>query len=318
MVFLAIVVLVHAIIGIMYRVGGYDSVWQNEKFVASFAYAGLFLILYPLLYLIYYKFLNRQNGLRIKDVFQKSRRSKGWIFKWTVITVGFSQLAGFGLTTVAKLLLGNNTPATLGESVISSKNDVLGFIIYGVPVVLLAPVFEELLFRATIYRNNRPMGGMFAAVVTGTAFGLWHTNINQVFMAAFFGVFLCLIYEKTKSITVVMFIHFVNNLLVFGLTFAKFQIGDLLNAGDKMFMVQAMFHTKTVFAILLTLLALVLVSACIAAPIMLIVQIVKKRKNLELSKGDFPYGGWKKALVFFSAPLTLIAFAAMIVLTFVI
>lgn len=317
-VFCAAVVLIRIFRGYMYRISEYGSMWQNPKFIAAVTIVLQFAVLYPLLFLLYYKCLNKQNGLRLSGAFKKSQRSKGWLFKWIVITIGVSQSAGMILSFAARLFLKNNAVSTgLNDMVITSKTDYLGIIIYGIPVVLLAPVFEELLFRATIYRNNRPMGAMFAAVVTGCAFGIWHMNISQIFMASFCGVFLCLVFEKTKSIKTVMFIHFVNNLISFGITFAKYQIGDILNAGDKEFMIHAMFHKQPVSSVLLVLMLSALAAAFIAGPIMLIVQIVKKRKNTGLSKGDFPYGTWKKTLIFFSAPLTMIAIAAIITLTFI-
>lgn len=317
-IFCAVVALFMFFRSFMYRVSEYGSMWQDPKIIWSLSNALLFFVLYPLLLLLYYKCLNRQNGLRLSGAFKKSQRSKGWIFKWLVITIGVSQLAGIILSTVARVILKDSAVSnSISDMVVKSKTDYLGMILYGIPVVLLAPVFEELIFRATIYRNNRPMGAMFAAVVTGCAFGIWHMNISQIFMAAFCGVFLCLIFEKTKSIKTVMFIHFANNLLFFGLKFAKLQIGDILNAGDKEFMIQAMFHKQPVSSVLLVLIWAVLAAAFIAGPIMLIVQIVKKRKNTGLGKGDFPYGRWKKTLVFFSAPLTIIAVVAMIVMTFI-
>lgn len=55
----------------------------------------------------------------------------------------------------------------------------------------------------------------------------------------------------------------------------------------------------------------------VAAPIMLTVQIVKKRKSFGLNKGIFEFGALKKTLVFMTAPLTVIVFVLMILMTFV-
>ena len=64
---------------------------ENPKFIAAFTIVLQFAVLYPLLFLLYYKCLNKQNGLRLSGAFKKSQRSKGWLFKWIVITIGVSQ-----------------------------------------------------------------------------------------------------------------------------------------------------------------------------------------------------------------------------------
>lgn len=146
-IFSAVIIPSQFLLGYLRRTSEYGSVWRNAQFVSAITQASLFLFMYPLLFLLYYKWLNRENGLRLKSAFQKSRRSKGWVFKWTIIAIGCGQLPGI----LINMLI--NAQDTSVQSA-ALKNDPLSWIIYGVPLVLLAPIFEELLFRATIYRNN--------------------------------------------------------------------------------------------------------------------------------------------------------------------
>lgn len=345
-IFFAVVLPGQSLLKYMFKAGGYGSIWQNSLFVYSLRYIMVYLVTIPLLLLLYYKCLNRQNGLRLRDAFGKSQRSKGWVLKWAVIGIGSAQLFG---KIMSSFFTVEESTGSMDEALFSQNNEVLAWIIYAVPLVLFAPFFEELLFRATIYRNNEPMGQLFAAVVSGTAFGLWHINTGQIFNASMIGVLLCLIFTKTGSIASTMFIHFLNNFISFLRDFSHAHIGSILSASDKEFMIKAMFHKQPVFSVLLALTFLTLAFLLIAGPIMLIVQIVKKwrrtpssactnyvdnddhvqrqdqtdpyivkkKKSLGFSKGEFPYGAWKKTLVFFSAPLTIIAFLAMLLLTFV-
>lgn len=317
LIFFAIIISVGIFWRIMYRVGGFGSIWQDEKFYLIISQGGIFFVVYPILYLVYYKLLNKKNGLRLGQVFRKPERSKGWIFKWTVITVGASNVIGILLSNIAINLMPERAKLFSEMYSVVSDNDVFSWIITIIPSVILAPIFEELVFRGTVYRNNEPMGQLFAAVVTGLAFGLWHTRIEQVFGAALMGFFVCLIFAKTRSIYPVIFVHFVNNLISTSISFLKAQLGSILSAGDKVFMVQAMFHKQPVFSVILLILALAVMALFIAGPVLLIVQIVKKRKNFGLCKGEFPYGAWKKALIFFSSPVTIIVFVGMILRTFV-
>ena len=298
---------------ILSRIDGLGSILQDNKFVQLIGQGIIFLIIYPILYLVYYKLLNKKHGLRLGTVFRKSERSKGWIFKWTVISIGVAISIGF----IATLILPGRARrlAALEYSIVSG-NDLFGWLVIFIPAVFLAPIFEELIFRGTIFRNNEPMGQLFAAVVTGITFGLWHTTI-QAFSAAIMGVFLCLVFAKTRSIYPVIFIHFLNNLLSTSMLFIIVQLRGIFSVADKEYMIHALFHNHLIFSVLFLVLCLAYGALFIAGPILLIVEIVKKRKGLGLSKGEFPYSGWKKTLIFFSAPITIIVFVGMILLTFV-
>ena len=81
-----------------------------------------------------------------------------------------------------------------------SDNSALGWILYAAALIVLAPIFEELLFRGTLYRNNEPIGQMPAAIITGIIFGMWHLVPIQAVGASCLGIFLCLIFAKTRSI----------------------------------------------------------------------------------------------------------------------
>ena len=292
-----------------------DSITQNAKAVHVITELGLCLVVYPFLYTLYYKKLNKQNGLKLKDVFTKPMRSKRWIFKWIVIAIGVSFLFEGIFMIAASLFLKGGSGSSSAASQPYSDNSVLGWSIYGFSLIVIAPIFEELLFRGTIYRNNEPIGQLLAAVITGVSFGIWHMSLQQAFGAAFSGIFLCLIFAKTRSIYPVMIGHSIYNFLVFSLTFLKAQLHALLSVSDKEYMIRAMFHTQPVMAFLLTIVSFLFIALMAAAPVLLIIEIVRKRKNLGLSGGEFPYPAWKKALVFLTAPVTLITFAAMIFVT---
>ncbi len=80
-------------------------------------------------------------------------------------------------------------------------------------ICILAPIFEELFFRGAIegsilrsYRN--PAVGI---IVSALIFGLIHANPAQVVFAFLFGIILGFIYYRTKSITLPIILHFINN-----------------------------------------------------------------------------------------------------------
>ncbi|ADB41106.1 CPBP family intramembrane glutamic endopeptidase [Spirosoma linguale] len=81
-----------------------------------------------------------------------------------------------------------------------------------VSAVIAAPVLEEILFRGIILdgflKNYRPAK---AIIWSGVIFGLIHLIPAQALNAAFIGIALGWLYYRTRSLTLCMFLHFVNN-----------------------------------------------------------------------------------------------------------
>ncbi|GAB2550317.1 lysostaphin resistance A-like protein [Spirosoma aerophilum] len=81
-----------------------------------------------------------------------------------------------------------------------------------ISAVIAAPILEEILFRGIILdgflKNYRPAK---AIIWSGIIFGLIHFIPAQALNAAFIGVALGWLYYRTRSLTLCMFLHFVNN-----------------------------------------------------------------------------------------------------------
>lgn len=81
-------------------------------------------------------------------------------------------------------------------------------------VVVLAPVAEEVCFRALLFGGFRHRFSMWpAALLAGSFFGLLHatTGLSAVPVLIVFGVILAVVYEKTESIWPPIVLHFFNN-----------------------------------------------------------------------------------------------------------
>lgn len=78
---------------------------------------------------------------------------------------------------------------------------------------IIAPVFEEFLYRGAVLRSFEKYGRRFAIVVSAMLFGLMHGNFYQIFMAA--GIGLILGYLATEySIKLTIILHMINNTFV--------------------------------------------------------------------------------------------------------
>lgn len=101
--------------------------------------------------------------------------------------------------------LGINAPSTLSEY-------VLTFIM----LVVLPPIFEEILLRGYVFGTLRMAIAPFAsALITSTLFGLAHGQVNLFIDTFMLSLVLCYVRERTGSIWACMIIHAIKNGIAF-------------------------------------------------------------------------------------------------------
>ncbi len=99
-------------------------------------------------------------------------------------------------------------------------------------VVVCAPIVEELIFRGIIFRSFRKINVYLALFVSSFAFGFIHISSYvlsgdmsqwiQMLPYMAMGLVFGLAYEKSKSISIPMYLHFINNLIsVIAIMFIK-------------------------------------------------------------------------------------------------
>lgn len=314
LIFIAVTQSCDYIMGVVISRSSYSSVLRNQNFIAASTGIFVYLILIPVILLIFYKTQGKQTGLKIKDCFAKPQRSLGWCLKWIIIAIGTSQIVQKLLT-----LLITQIQSIFGivqtKSSLTVNDNLTGYIILLIYTVVLAPIFEELLFRGTIYRNAKPMGEWFAIIMTGVAFGLWHGNYQQFAMAMISGAVMCLTFLKTKSIIPAMICHFINNLFAETYAISNSILGAPMSSKDIEFKLHYMFTKHTFTSIIYCINNVLILLSLIIGIILLIIELVKFSKRLKLDKGKFEVKSIKKIAVYFSAPITIIAFAIMLVQT---
>ena len=99
-------------------------------------------------------------------------------------------------------------------------------------MVILAPFFEEFIFRAQFTSRMRPYGET-AAVVTGALmFGLFHGNLNQFFYASMIGLVLGYVYIRTGKLRYTVALHMMINFLggIAGPELIRVTEGDMFTA----------------------------------------------------------------------------------------
>lgn len=79
-------------------------------------------------------------------------------------------------------------------------------------VGILAPIFEELIFRKLLIDRIVKHGEFAAILMSGLMFGLFHGNFSQFFFATGLGLFWAFIYIKTGTIWYTILFHMIVNL----------------------------------------------------------------------------------------------------------
>lgn len=136
--------------------------------------------------------------------------------------MGFGQFIVFLIMCFSIMYIGNIISTLLNSAFASMKGTEYDNPIYGILnnsniflnivfVVLLAPIFEELIFRRLLIDRIRQYGEGTAILVSGLMFGLFHGNLYQFFYAFGLGAMFAYIYLRTGRVRYTIFLHVIIN-----------------------------------------------------------------------------------------------------------
>lgn len=91
------------------------------------------------------------------------------------------------------------------------NNDPAVLALYGLSVVIIPPLVEEIMFRGVILQSLRRYGNGFAVLVSAMLFGMYHGNLIQMVFAFLSGLALGYVVIRTNSLLPSILIHFINN-----------------------------------------------------------------------------------------------------------
>lgn len=163
----------------------------------------LYIIGFPLMFLL----VTRVKG---DSVVQHDMTGKQLFiaFTMTYALMILGNLLGLGVTSVIGLLKGGQVVNPLLN--IATTGNIWINAIY---TVLLAPVYEEFLFRKLVIDRTVRYGEGTAIVLSGMMFALFHGNLNQFVYALPMGLFFAFIYAKTGKIKYTIILHMAVNFM---------------------------------------------------------------------------------------------------------
>jgi membrane protease YdiL (CAAX protease family) len=137
----------------------------------------------------------------------------------TATVAGIGVLSFFLFSLVYSALVRPDEPQKVVNDLGADTNTAL-LVVGAVVVIAVAPVCEELFFRAFLYRVLRMrMSVWLAAGIDGLVFGLVHassTSLTALPILAFLGIVFCYVYERTGTLFATIALHALNNTISYG------------------------------------------------------------------------------------------------------
>ncbi|MBR0443012.1 MAG: CPBP family intramembrane metalloprotease [Clostridia bacterium] len=167
-------------------------------------------------------------------------------------------------------------------------------------MVMLAPVFEELIFRKLLMDRLLPYGELMAIAVTSLMFGLIHGNFYQFFYAAALGALLGYLYVRSGKLWLCVLMHAAVNLLcgvLPNLLMERVDYDKLVSITDETELFSFIFDNFN-DVMLLGLYYMLFYSLAAVGIILLLVFF--KRLTLQVRRDELPRG-WRAGVAFGNA-----------------
>ncbi|AGF56550.1 hypothetical protein B0P06_005176 [Clostridium saccharoperbutylacetonicum] len=210
---------------------GMLDVLKDGRYSGTLSIIGVVIAFIP--FLIYRGKTFFQHDLRVEN----KKFNLKIVLVSAVVLLSLNSFLGIFASLLESLLNLFGLSANFALEQLESLND------FAIPMViytcLVAPIFEEFIYRGAILRSLEKYGKKFAIMVSALLFGMMHGNFYQIFMAM--GVGLILGYLATEySIKLTIILHIINNVSVQALTILSPKLGDnIVNIFDISFLVIA-------------------------------------------------------------------------------
>ncbi|MCB2291455.1 CPBP family intramembrane metalloprotease [Clostridium sp. CS001] len=143
------------------------------------------------------------------NLFQLCKFRKLSLKNSSIIILSCIGLAFVSSSLVSLLINKFPSYSETSNAIASNTNSVLGVI----SVVLIIPIFEEVLFRGLIFNElKNHLNIIIAIILQGAIFALAHGNMLQGIYTFIMGVVIAIVYNKIQSILAPMLFHVLYNL----------------------------------------------------------------------------------------------------------
>lgn len=179
----------------------YDFLYNNQIAISGAAEVIVFV---PLL-VFFIRDEQKRRALSPQDCLRKKKM--GFI-DWLVIASFVMSLVLLSNLLIALLNLPETEVEQEFEEIYNNTKLWVQIIVVGI----VAPFCEEMVFRGLVFRRLRDdLDPLYAALISGIAFGVYHGNLSQGIFASILGFAFAMIYEHYGTIAAPIFCHMFNN-----------------------------------------------------------------------------------------------------------
>lgn len=175
------------------------DIYESITFLTITNIVGSYLIAFPLFVLVS-RFAN-DSVSKIKGNITKGQYLRALCIIFPV-DIGLGYLSNM----LASVISGGQANNDLIEGLLTGES-----ILTIIMVAVLAPIFEELIFRKIIIDRTRKYGEVVAIVYSALAFGIFHCNLYQIFYAFALGLIFGYVYIKTGNVVLTIIMHMAIN-----------------------------------------------------------------------------------------------------------
>lgn len=251
--------------------------------------------------------LTRGGGsFRLREAFCRPKVPWSTAVRWIFIGIAVTYAAAYISNILITLL--KLTGIELSQPDMAANDTALSRFTNLFAMILLAPIFEEIMFRGTMYRSVQTCG-IWAVLICGGTFGLWHINYAQLIYAAAMGVSACMLAAKTGSVVPGILMHMTVNTIggIQSLFLGDFD-PEKLAAMDMTYISENLLSLGVILSGSLLVMLLMGTGA-----ILLIIELVNRRDTFRLPKPAVPAGETLRA--YLTAPGILICFGILVIMT---
>ncbi len=144
-------------------------------------------------------FYIRSSGYRITEKTSGVKQSR-----FSYVT---EYVFGLSLTVTLMNSVGVVTSLALGNTSASGFTEINGVIGSFVTSVMLASIFEEILFRGAFFHASAGQSKVFCVAVSGLLFALMHYSLLQFFYALSAGLVIAFFYKRNGSLLFSVLLH---------------------------------------------------------------------------------------------------------------
>lgn len=176
----------------------------NSNEFSKYIYVMIFISDILTLILVHFILLNYDKKLLSKTTFKKIQATD--VINIILLGVGISVIVSI-LTVILQILIPSYT--NVQDQLMSTHSSVFQLVI----VILLIPIYEEILFRYVIFGYLKENYNIVCAVIgQALVFGFFHLNIVQGIYTFLLGIALALVNMYSESLIGSMILHIVFNL----------------------------------------------------------------------------------------------------------